>query len=351
MDNFSVAIIKPNRFWDNVKGDRDKLQSSTVKDVENEIADIVELRQVTPDTMMECIIDTIKLTKELMGSTSMCYEDNNYVYQLCHLNMSDNGKEGADNEDDINLLASHLCLDDVKIYGSVIILRSKIDHDNGNTCITDTLNITDISELLYKKFVHKGVKVYTNGSVDEFTFINNPLESMSDKEIDRHKWIELPFLNFNLIGFIKMDLETDHVNKKITRLVGSEIVNGTVILVSKSTETEYIDLDRELFNKMIAVANGPMENRKLTEEENKNGDEQNSLPIVMNRHCILENRYKNYKLECNYCSKEIGNNNSLVCTGCYRVKYDDPQCQKDDWENHKKECLHEKKSLNIIKAE
>lgn len=351
MDKFNVAIIKPNKFWADLYKNKEKLESlkkpDVKEDIEIEICNYITFKKLTHVEMMNFIVETIKLEHDQLGSTSICYEDKDYVYQLCHLSKVDNGeKEKDEDPENINGISGYLCCEDMNVYGSSVLICSKIDNDNNNTCVTHNLELNDISKILYNKVVHKGVHVSTDGTVKEFTFYRDPLENKSEEEISNYRWVELPFLNFNLIGFIKAKPEVDIVNKKITRLIGDQIINGDVLLVSKTTETEYINMDKELFNKLVAVSNGSLDSRQLTDIEKKHGEEQNGIPIVMNRHCILDRRYKNYKLECNNCLKEIENNKSVVCTGCYRVKYDSVECQKEDWPNHKGECLYGKEPLN-----
>lgn len=351
MNNFNVAIIKPNKFWEDLYKNKEQMDRLTKLDVleniEIEISKYITFKKLTHVEMMDFIVDTIKLTSDKLGSTSLCYEDKDHVYQLCHYSKVDNGeKEKDEDPENINSIAGFLCSEDINIYGTVVLISSKINTYNNNTCITDTIELTDISRILYNKVVHKGVKVCTNGTVDEFIFYKDPLENKTETEISNYRWVELPFLNFNLIGFIETNPKVDVVNKKITRLIGDKVINGDVLLVSKTTETEYINMDKELFNKLLAVANGPLTKRQLTDFEKKHGEELDGIPIVMNRHCILDRRYKNYKLECNYCSQKIQNDKSVVCSGCYRIKYDSIECQKKDWLNHKYECLYGVEPLN-----
>lgn len=351
MDKFNVAVIQPNKFWADLYKNEEKFESlkkpDVKEDIEIDICKYVTFKKLSHSEMMDFIVETIKLGSDQMGSTTICYEDKDYVYQLCHLSKVDNGgKEKDEDPENINGISGYLCCDDINIYGTSVLICSKIDTDNNNTCVTHTLELSDISKILYNKVVHKGVHVFPDGTVKEFTFYKDPLENKSKEEISNYRWVELPFLNFNLIGFIKANPEVDIVNKKMTRLIGDQVIHGDVLLVSKTTETEYVNMDKEIFNKLVAVANGSLSNRQLTDIEKKHGEEQNGIPIVMNRHCILDRRYKNYRLECNNCSKEIENNKSVVCAGCYRVKYDTNECQKEDWVNHKKECLYGQEPLN-----
>ena len=49
---------------------------------------------------------------------------------------------------------------------------------------------------------------------------------------------------------------------------------------------------------------------------------------------------KNKKL-CDNCNKDILSN-KLVCSGCYRMRYHNKDCQKNDWSKHVAECLYNK---------
>ena len=340
MEKFNIILIKPNEF----KFDKniDSLEDDYLY---NKIKDFVEFHELSLDSMMEFIIDKINLTTEIMGSTSMCFENNEYVYQLCHLNRKD--VDNNEQLDDYNGLGSTLVMgNSEEVCGNCVLICSKVG--NNNLCTTYSLDKSRLLYILKKKLIHTGIEVETDGSINKFTYFDNPLENVDGDEIENKRYIELPFLNFNLILILEKLPKDDTINKKATKLFGNSIVNGKVILVSKSSEDEFLDIDEELFEKMLKASEGDIKKRELSEEEKKDGEQnEDNLPIVMNRYCILENRLKNYESKCFNCNNNIDENSLImVCTGCYRVKYDSKECQKENWKNHKNDCLFGKKPIN-----
>jgi len=340
MEKFNVAIIRPNQF--NLEKGMDQ------HDIEHAIVEHVELNEVTNETLMECVVKTINLTPKLMGDTTACYENEEHIYQICHLNLKDNGKE--EDESNLNRVASYLATDNKKIYGRSVLLCSKITETG--ICQNTTLDMNTISRILYSKLVHKGVKIHTSGEIEEFNFNYDPLEEYTQEQRDNYKWFELPLFKFNLIVYIeKTPMEStasEKINKKMTKLFGRGRINGNAIVVSKVTENEYIDLDNNLINKILVVSGGSLKERELLDEEKKDGEKKDGLPFVINKYRILQQRYNNRQKKCYSCSEDIMDKNSQVCTGCYRVIYHSEICQKKDWENHKSDCLYGKCAINGI---
>lgn len=355
MDNYQVAIIKPN----SITVDAKKMGESFTREfIKNEISSHVIFHSVDTKDMMNLVYDTIKMTDKLIGNTSICYEDDQYIYQLCHLSLKDNQKKEVD--ENANGVSSYLVQGRFIVYGSSVLIRSKIS-DKG-TCVTDTLDIDMIVDIIYKKLIHKAVKLSVDGVISDYTFYNDPLENCSNDIITNSKYVEVHLLKFNLLMFLRLTFDDqpensdlDRVNKKATKLIGHSRVHGDVYIASKSTEHEYIDLDTDLLNKMLKLSGDSMTSRNLTEEEKEEGELVDGLPKVINRHTIIKSRYSNYNYlcPCGEC-KDINLNQEevpiqdCICTGCYRLKYRTTECQKRHWSSHKKECFYGKDSLNLL---
>lgn len=324
MSKFTVAIIQPNKVE---AGDNclNSLESCTT------------LVETDPEHMMETVVDSIGATPELIADTCMCYEDYNYRYQLCHVSMKDNG--GKDNEDELNCTASYLCYGRVCVYGTAVLLRSKIQDSMICTPCSTTFN--DITDVLKTKFVHTGVRVAEDGTVTEYTFKADPLEG---REHDGWRWMEAPLCRFNCIVIFQTNPENAKVNKKITKFVGRTRLYGDVLVVTKTTENEYSNCDKMLFNKLLEVSGGSMSSRTLLKDEIDEDRKIDGLPVIVNRHRILENRYNNLKQTCHGCETSV--TEKQICSGCYRVTYCSTECQKQDWKEHKIDCLYKVSGLN-----
>lgn len=334
MEQFQVAIINPNKLVLDAKNLKDSLTEELIK---TEIAPYITFKTTSIKEMMNIVYDTIKLTDKLMGNTSLCYEDSEYIYQLCHLSPKDNKK--VEDESIANGISSYLVQGRFIIYGSSVLIRSRIT--NNNTCATDTIELDKIATLIYNKLIHKAIKISVTGEISEYTFYDDPLEDCTKDVITNSRYVEVPLLKFNLLMFMDLNPELDNINKKATRLIGHSRVHGNVYIASKSTEHEYIDIDINLFNKLHKIAS----ESELTEDEKEDITVDN-IPIIKNRHVILDSRYNSFE---NKCSCGCGMlEQSYVCSGCYRMKYSSVECQRKHWSIHKKVCPYSKESLNSV---
>jgi len=249
--------------------------------------------------------------------------------------------DGKNEDINLNNLACYLTMDKSKIYGECVIMCSKITENY--TCTPDTIDINTIAKIIQYNIIHKGIKLKVNGLIEEFTFFDDPMEN----ENTNYQWMELPLFKFNIIIFLQVNPQKI-INKKATRLLGKHIVEGDIIIVIKSTEDCFINFTKNIYNKIIKCCEGTLESRYLTEEEQKDGEKKDGLPIIMNKYCILDNRYNSITIVCNYCNKKMDYIDNNLCCGCYRVRYCNTTCQKNDWYVHKNKCLYGKNSINSL---
>ena len=338
-NTINLIIIKPNDFKFNKE-----LYYNKYDKLKEDLEQYVEERSVAFNDMMETIINEIKLTPELVGETSVFYENSTNIYQMCHI-----GKEKDQQiipevdkklAEPFNSLASYLFGD--QINGTVILLNSKIGDDS--RCNPDDITIDDFTKILHSKFIHNGIyiPVDSTSSVSQYDYFTHPLEYYTNDEKDylKYKLVELDFMGFSLAFFIETDPTNKKVNKRATRIMGKQAIFGDVVMLTKTTH-EFHDLDLILFNKILKLSYGSMATRELLTSEKENVVKDGELPIVTNRYCVLEKRYNEYKKKCNNCQEEIIED-KLICGGCYRAIYHNTECQKNDWNSHKLECLYNK---------
>ena len=328
MSKFNIAIIKFNNY--NIKED---VKDISKEDIKKDLEKLVEIREVTQNTMMENIIEVLKLTTHHVADSALCYEDDKNVYQLCNMRLLDtNNSNGKGN---FNCLGTLLTTTKETIYGDSVLIKSKITEDN--TCIDDSIDIDDIVNLYYSKIVHKTVSINADGEISELLFRKSPFENMDKDMLNNYRYID-----HNILGFVfQMHIEViptkDKVNKKMTILKGNSIIKGNVILLLKTHEYNFLDIDKKLLKKILCLCEGSIKGREISEDEKQNRKEFNNKIIVMNPFCILEKRYKKY------CENNKNKNKKLTCRGCFRMKYETLEEQKRDWLNHSKECLFKKK--------
>lgn len=334
MQQIKLITIKQNNFTFNKTN-----HYNNILQFGNDIAQYLEEKTIDISDMMETIVVNIGLTQDLIGETIKCYETDKYVYQLCFV--SEENNHNID-ESTINYLASYLSGE--KVYGTAIILNSLIVADY--TCIPDSVTIPTLIDIAYKKFVHKAICV-SNGETEpiEYEYLKHPIEyyNCPESEYDKYKSIDVKFLNLGLTAYVESETPNDFINKRATCILNQK-VNGNVIFILKSTD-EYHDLDLITFNKIAKLASNKLSIRELTDDEKEDDKKINGLPINCNKYCILEKRYNDIKMACNHCNAQF-NDQPLICTGCYRIRYDSVECQKNDWFSHKKECLFNHNPIN-----
>ncbi len=339
---FNVAIIKQNDFLINPKELGDKLTPNFIKE---QIKEYIEIKEIfSTDEMMETVVLTIGLDDKLLGDTNTCYEDLDSIFQLCHLSMKTNGLD--EDESKVNGISSYLVVGKQRIYGPTVLICSKIKEDG--LCEQASFCLDDIVNIIYKKLKFTGIMVKSDGSENELQFYENPIEECFEGDMENYAYVEVPLCKFNLVMFYKKpSTGVDQVlNKKATKLYGYNKIYGDVILTELRTENEFSSLDIETYKKLLIVSGGSMKERIITQEESREGEEIERLPIVINRYRILENRVLKYKEKCYNCKEEIIDK-SLVCAGCFRVKYDSKDCQLKHWNEHKIDCHYKKESLNM----
>lgn len=336
MDSFQIAIIHPNKL------DSNKLKKIDVsyKDIEDSIKNIIEFRDVTKADMMDHIVEITGIIDnlDLMGTTTMVYEDATSVYQLCHLDMEQNG--GKNNIEQLNELSTILSRDKEKIYGRAVFLSSRIREDM--LCDPISVKLDEIIELTLHKIKHIGLKINADNTVEEITYLEYPLENYDEDRLNNMKYecIEVPFLKFNFLLIFptnseNKDTNLDKINKNITKIVGIHRVYGDCYLVSKSSQVEYIDIDKKLYEKIKILAEDRLETRDLKDDEKYDGSKKDRYMLVQNRYSILEKRLKEVDNNYNKIKDYV-----YICTGCYRARYETLENQKNDWSKHKSDCLY-----------
>lgn len=329
MDYINVVLIKPNNIVFNNK-DLINITQDYFKDI---ISPYLEIIQCTKDNIMEKIINAIGLNSESMGDTKYCLETLDYAYQLCTIDYTANNITIND-KIEYNAIASYLVMGKGNLGGNIIVVKSKFIEDR--TGIQDSISgIDEICWLLYERMVHTCVQLNVDDTYQIKKFIESPSEFLTVSESHNYVSLEINYLHFNLLLFVQMEPDVKTINKRATRLSGVYKIYGTCIMLCKTAENDYINITEELYKKMDATCWGPLALRNLSTEESESKIV-NNLDTVINNHYILDTRYKN-----------INNTNmKCVCTGCYRMKYESLHEQKQDWENHKKECLYTKNDIN-----
>jgi hypothetical protein len=344
MDNMiTVVTISKNNFM----FDRNKYYNN-LELLKNDIEEFVKITQIDSAELMDTIVTELQLTPELIGSSPICHQTDKNIYQLCYAgekeeNILENKMMENKISENANKIADYLISNSVE--NNCVLINSKIGGDK--TCGPDSADIDTITQLLYSKFFHVGIVIKADDScpVVEFIYGDHPLEyyRITTYDEDKYRIAEFDFISFGLCVLIDNQPENNIINKRMTRIIGKEVIYGDVLLILKQPEA-YLDLTLELYQQINRLSFGPLIHRNLTEDEKKDPEKINDLHIVNNSYCIFNTRLNslNYEMTCAYqhCTKT--NDTLNLCKSCYRVKYHDKECQALDWNNHKSECFYDK---------
>lgn len=286
---FHIAVIQEN--------DVEFKVSSTKEDIQNEVNKYVKIYETDDKMMMEHCIKYLELTIHQMADTEIFSESKTNIYQLCHIlkfnphrQKSINDKDKSEKDDEqlkyennkpINNLASYLTKGNV--YGKAVIFKSKII-DN-RTCEQDDLKLDDITEEIWKTINHIGLKINTDGDIEEFKYTIPQLLIPKN-----YHFYEFELLGYSLMIFVNINFNKDKVNKIATKLNGAYLVYDDVFVLLKYNKG-YTDLTLKDMDKLKEILDIPLKFRELTKEE-KEEDKIDGKLIVKNRFTLLEDRIK-----------------------------------------------------------
>ncbi len=253
---FRVAIIDINGLeieeGETLKETSEKIinmKDSLKKEIEKYVK-IIDV--ITPNDMMEKAVEIISMTPDMMGVTTTCYEDLNYIYQIVHV---DSG--AIMNDRPINSIASAIAYDKIRIYGKAVMLKSQMK-ENGQFG-TANMTIDDIKMLLDVRTHHKGILVRSNGETEEREFIIDPVEccyDFTDEEKDNNTEKKLHADVSRLCGFQLITVHDKEnagsPNMLATSLSGSA-VNSDAFMFIKNGDHDFLNLDKELFNDIKTI--------------------------------------------------------------------------------------------------
>lgn len=285
MQKISIAIIRPNKI---TYSTMDMTHSRFTKEkLLEDLEDYVEIVNVDGlENMMEKIVEVLKLTPDITAHTTTCKEDNNYIYQMCHL--IDESKTYQQNNICIRLANSLY-----RVIGDVVLMKSKVLSDGK----TVPCNITedDVVELYQECLIKKCVRILPDGTVDDVSYIFNPIDWLSPDKLANIRFHEVDFSDKVMMFFVELTPENNTVNTKASILYGKQIFGNVVVAMRqkqediKHTEFEYYSLDNKTMNKIVSVMSVPNDILKIQTPETK------SNQIVNNFHTILEKKYSLYK--------------------------------------------------------
>lgn len=298
MANYQIAIIKANKF---IYSESDRTFSKlSHENVQDNIEDYIELKSIDCSNMMEEIMEILNMP-DSVAHTVRCHETDEYIYELCY---------HSDLASSVNNIATHLSKFTDRVIGNAILIKSKINYDS--TCSLVNISLSDVADIYRKIFVHTGIIVGSNGSIDEYPFIFNPIDLIKPDQLENMKFYEFKIFDKVIQMFIELNpvqIE-NNTNELASILYGENLINGKVRFAmrytfddAKMTESEYCELTKDTFHKLLCyssdleICNDRIKN---TNNPQPNQLDESTQPTEKTKkltsfHTYLKNKYNEYK--------------------------------------------------------
>jgi len=266
----------------------------TQEKISDILSDYITLKEVSNENeMMEAIVDEIVGNENEYpihtATTKNVYDD---LYLTCHISPSKEMYDELKSKSiKFNGIASYLTDVGLRIYGKAVLFKLDTKNDANKL---KSITMEEITDIFINRFIHKGVILNTNGSIDEFKFIFNPVDWISPSEINKYKYHEVEILGKVFMLFIDTTATTvnDVANKICSQSLKGRVIIGMRDQYSDMNDTEvrYEDIDIDTFKKVITLCSDPMQARSLVDGEDTSGQVVNGKRMYNNFHKILKNR-------------------------------------------------------------
>jgi len=295
-----ICIIDTNTLeYTSIDNTHDRItQESLEEDIEDYVTSININETDNNYELIMKILDTIGATSEMTIYTTNVYEEENYIYQMCHLNAFVESDDTCDINKNIkalkkNGIANILCDNTQNVYGKSIILKYKINSDY--SVILNDLDFTDFLKVFTNKKINKGVYISVDGELKEIEYIGNPLSWMFPFEKTKnYRYYEKEIIGKIFMFFIEIKPSVDKVNKFASSMYNTPIKGNVYITVRNKiddisiTEPVYYNISSDLINKL----------KKLMEDTNFSTDQELFY---------YDNKNKKYQGFCNFIDKTYSN--------------------------------------------
>ena len=295
-----ICIIDTNTIeYTSIDNNHDRItQESLEEDIEDYVTSININETDNNYELIMKILDTIGATSEMTIYTTNVYEEETYIYQMCHLNAFVESDDTRDINKNIkalkkNGIATILCDNTQNVYGKSIVLKYKINSDYSVTL--NDLDFTDFLKVFTNKKINKGVYISIDGELKELEYIGNPLSWMFPFEKTRnYRYYEKEIIGKIFMFFIEIKPSVDKVNKFASSMYNTPIKGNVYITVRNKidditiTEPVYYNISSDLIIKL----------KKLMEDTNFSTDQELFY---------YDSKNKKYQGYCNFINKTYNN--------------------------------------------
>lgn len=285
---FSFLIIKPNKIekfnWKD---------PNYVKILLN--LDIYDSKKTKPQDIMESIGESLDIINYdgFHVESEIVADNSEYFYELLYLELPKTNKKAYDKlVKDENELASLLNINGDKIYGSAVLIKTKLPLDSKKMFFEDTSK-TDLYHLLYNR--GNNLVVVYDDDAEEFQErrIIETIQEFSDSFFEEDKYkvkkLELGFLKHNInIWYTVSEYGVDNLCGKLVK----DRIEKCIIFTYKMDE--YLnDLSLNEVKKIIELSK-ILENFNTPLEFYEEEIDSLNRKVIKNKYRVLESVYKKH---------------------------------------------------------
>ncbi len=261
--------------------------------------DMVESITVTKNNFNEILAINLEIEKfnkpNLQIKNEIFGEEKNYVYQLFYVNLENYDEFHI--PENLNKLASIICLTKINIYSHVILFKNYIPDDN-ESCNMESITRKDIERIVYNR-VHTKIVSYDSLNIDsddeqwKEEANSYEIEKIAEKffENEYYKKIEISFLLHNIVILYTED---SGKSRECGKLIDKSIEKCLWYSMRNSDYRGNLSLDE--VKKIISLSN-ILDDYKVPEEYTKNKTDEFGRKIVYNKYRVLTLLYNKLCLE------------------------------------------------------
>lgn len=241
-----IAAIRPNNFnFENTT--YDDIKTSKLNDILRPYIDILKVEYNAENELLQNISQLFECTETNICRTNKCYEDHIHDVYLMYIADDENIINNDKFKCDVNHLGRFMSEKHEPVLGRCILLNTR-----GSTNCDITFDM--VIEIIRSKIFHRGIMVSPSGEIRETCFIQNPIENTHFTE-KNSRCIHIEFLDRIICVFLECIPLTDKYNKLATILCKQFRIHGDIIvgLVMKYPAIEVIDIDMDMFNKILCI--------------------------------------------------------------------------------------------------
>lgn len=172
---------------------------------------------------------------------------------------------------------------DMNVNNDMIVIKRNIRGDINEPFPYEDIQIEDIIIAVQSLFVHIGLYVRTDGSIDSFKYVRDPLETISMDELQNTiRYHEFKLYEHILTFYVNIKSKDKEINPMASIIYGKEIRGDLMITLRNNGDTTAINMDltQEIFTKIYDIYlnnpsydyDGELYMRKFTNDPNVTSD-------------------------------------------------------------------------------